>query len=259
MAKKESEEKAYLNPVKAEEHKVNGNQFMEKGDYPSAIKEYSEGISLDPTNKSLYSNRSLSYINLMELAHAAKDADQCLELDHGFVEAYVRRGKINQLSMEYQKALGAYDAGLKLDPHNLTCLEEKQRTMMLVQSNMHSPEGEQQAKKAMQDPEIQMLLNNPRIAQEVKNLQENKQSAQRALSNPFISQALNKLTAAGIVKAERIKSQQKQKSRNTGEFMMSSLFNNEYTHISDSNNRIFSGSGASKNSQMKKSTIQTQQ
>lgn len=57
-AKKESEEKAYLDPVKAEEHKVKGNEFMEKGDYPSAVKEYSEGIRRDPTNKNLYSNRS---------------------------------------------------------------------------------------------------------------------------------------------------------------------------------------------------------
>lgn len=52
----------------------------------------------------------------------------------------------------------------------------------------------------MNDPEIQILLKDPRIVQVLKDLQENPQSAQSALRDPFISEALNKLIAAGIVK-----------------------------------------------------------
>jgi stress-induced-phosphoprotein 1 len=52
----------------------------------------------------------------------------------------------------------------------------------------------------MADPEIQMIMRDPRIVQVLKDLQENPASAQGALRDPFISEALNKLVAAGIVK-----------------------------------------------------------
>jgi stress-induced-phosphoprotein 1 len=59
---------------------------------------------------------------------------------------------------------------------------------------------EDRARHAMNDPEIQILLKDPRIVQTLKDLQENPQSAQSALRDPFIGEAINKLIAAGIVK-----------------------------------------------------------
>jgi stress-induced-phosphoprotein 1 len=130
--KKEDEEKKYLDPAKAEEHKVKGNELFEKGDYPNAVKEYTEGLRRDPQNKGLYSNRCAAYIKLMEFGYALKDADKCLELDPNFVKAYFRKGTIHHLSKEYHKALSAYDTGLKIDPTNKDCLEGKQKTMVAI-------------------------------------------------------------------------------------------------------------------------------
>ena len=59
---------------------------------------------------------------------------------------------------------------------------------------------EERVRHAMADPEIQMLLRDPRIVQVLKDLQENPMSAQGALKDPFIADALNKLIAAGVVK-----------------------------------------------------------
>jgi stress-induced-phosphoprotein 1 len=108
-SKKEQEAKAYLNPEIAEAHKVKGGEFFKAGDFPSAIKEFDEGLRRDPTNVAIYSNRSFAYIKLMEPAQAIKDANKALELDPSFVKAWARKGTCHQMMKEYHKALEAFD------------------------------------------------------------------------------------------------------------------------------------------------------
>jgi stress-induced-phosphoprotein 1 len=123
--KKEDDEKKYLDPVKAEEHRVAGNAFFEKADYPNAVKEYTEGLRRDPTSKSLYSNRCAAYIKLLEGNYGLKDADKCIQIDPNFVKGWARKGACHHLMKEYHKALAAFDQGLKLDPNSKDCLEGK--------------------------------------------------------------------------------------------------------------------------------------
>ncbi len=151
---KEEEARKYLDPAKAEEHKTKGNEYFAAGDYPNAVKEFTEGLKRDPSNKGIYSNRSAAYIKLMEFPSALKDAEKCLELDPNFVKAYFRKGTIHHLNKEFHKALQAYDAGLKIEPTNKDCLEGKQKTMVAIQASMHEKGDETQVKQAMQDPEI---------------------------------------------------------------------------------------------------------
>ena len=77
-AKKDDEEKKMINPEMAEELRKEGNSFYEKGDYPNAVKTYTEGLKRDPNSKAIYANRSAAYIKLMEFPHAMKDAEKCL-------------------------------------------------------------------------------------------------------------------------------------------------------------------------------------
>jgi stress-induced-phosphoprotein 1 len=130
--KKEDDEKKYLDPVKAEEHRLAGNALFEKADFPGAVKEYTEGLRRDPNSKSLYSNRCAAYIKLMEGNYSLKDAEKCVSLDPTFVKGWARKGGAHHLLKEYHKAIQAYEQGLKLDPTNKDCLEGKQRTMMAI-------------------------------------------------------------------------------------------------------------------------------
>lgn len=90
--KKEDEEKKYLNPEIAEQHRIKGNEYFTLGDYPNAVKEYTEGLRRDPDSKNIYYNRCSAYIKLMECNYALKDAEKALSIDPHYVKAIVKKG-----------------------------------------------------------------------------------------------------------------------------------------------------------------------
>ena len=201
-AKKTDEEQKMIDPVRAEELRKAGNELFEKGDYPGAVKKYSEGLQCDPNSKAIFSNRSLAYVKLMEFPYALKDAEKCLQIDPTFAKAYGRKGTIHHFMKEYHKALDAFEKGLKLDPENKECREGKMKTMQAIQMGAYGSDkpDEERIRHAAADPEIQLLMRDPRIVQVLKDMQENPASAQGALRDPFINTAINKLIAAGIIK-----------------------------------------------------------
>lgn len=100
----------------------------------------------------------------MEFTYALKDADKCLEIDPNFVKAYYRKGNCHHLMKEYHKAMEAFDKGLKIDPDNKECKEGKIKTTMAISSGAYGGQNdEERVRHAMADPEIQMLLRDPRI------------------------------------------------------------------------------------------------
>ena len=104
---------------------------------------------------------------------------------------------------EYHKALEAFDRGLKIDPDNKDLKEGRMKTMQTINSSAYASSGEhdeERLRHAAADPEIQLLMRDPRIVQVLKDMQENPVAAQGALRDPFINTAINKLIAAGIIK-----------------------------------------------------------
>ncbi len=90
--KKEDEEKKYINPEIAEQHRQAGNALFEQHKFPDAIKEYTEGLRRDPNSKALYSNRCAAYLKLMEPGYALKDAEKCVQLDPSAPKSWARKG-----------------------------------------------------------------------------------------------------------------------------------------------------------------------
>lgn len=106
--KKEQEEKAYINPKIAEQHKAKGNEFFSAGDFVSAKREFDEGLRRDPQNKFLYSNRCACYLKLMDPVSAQRDAEKAIQIDPTFVKGWARKGTCHQMQKEYHKALDAF-------------------------------------------------------------------------------------------------------------------------------------------------------
>lgn len=69
-----------------------------------------------PTD-SYYLSSAAAYSQLQEHASAISDAQQALTIDPSFSKAYSRLGHALFSSGEYQEAVDAYEAGLKLDPN----------------------------------------------------------------------------------------------------------------------------------------------
>lgn len=202
QTKKDTEAKAYLDPAKAEEHRQKGNELFKGNDFPGAIKEYDEGIKRDPNSVALYSNRCATYIKLMVLGDALKDAEKCIQLDPTFVKAYLRMGNVRHLMKEYHKAVEIYDKGLKLDPDNAEIKAAQQKTMMAIQSGAMGggEHDEQRAKAAMQDPEIQQILMDPMVKIVLERMQQDPKAAAEVMQDPNMAAKINKLIMAGIIK-----------------------------------------------------------
>lgn len=169
---KEQERKAYIDPVKAEEEKELGNQKYKNGDYPGAIKHYSEAILRNPDEPKYYSNRAACYTKLAAFDLGLKDCEKIVELDPKFIKGWIRKGKILQAMQQQGKALTAYQKALELDPQNSEALEGYRSCAVSASSN-----PEEVRKRAMADPEVQSILRDPAM----RLILEQMQSDPRAL------------------------------------------------------------------------------
>lgn len=191
---KKSEEQAYVNPEIAEEEKLKGNNFFKSGDFSNAVKTYTEAIRRNPTDPKIYSNRAACFTKLMSFDLAIKDCDKCIELEPNFVKAYLRKAKAHQALSQASKAMNAYEKALEIDPN---CSEAIDGYKACSISNNSNPE--EVRKQAMNDPEVQKILNDPAMRMILEQMQSDPQAIQEHLKNPKIAENFMKLREAGLI------------------------------------------------------------
>lgn len=191
---KERERSAYIDPEKAQEEKNLGNEMFQKGDYPSAIKHYTEAIKRNPEDAKLYSNRAACYQKLAEFSLAIKDCDACIRLDPNFVKGYTRKGLAYLAMKEYAKAQAAYQKALEIDENNKEALEGFKKCVMASASN-----PEEVRTRAMADPEIQAILADPAMRIILEQMQNDPKALHEHLKNPQIQTKIYRLIEAGII------------------------------------------------------------
>ena len=91
-ALKEFKDKAYINPELAAQEKEKGNALVKDGKFVDAKAAYDEAIRRNPNDHTLYSNRALCFMKLMEWPSAKADCDKALQIQPDFVRALERRG-----------------------------------------------------------------------------------------------------------------------------------------------------------------------
>uniref|UniRef100_A0A166FCU7 STI1 domain-containing protein n=1 Tax=Daucus carota subsp. sativus TaxID=79200 RepID=A0A166FCU7_DAUCS len=200
-AKKDLEQQEYFDPKIADEEREKGNEFFKQQKYPEAIKQYTESLRRNPKDHKAYSNRAACYTKLGALPEGLKDAEKCIELDPTFAKGYTRKGAAQFLMKDYDKALETYQAGLKHDPHNQELLDGVKRCVAQINKASRgdlTPE-ELKERQAMQDPEIQNILQDPVMGQVLTDLQENPKASQEHMKNPLVMNKIQKLISSGIV------------------------------------------------------------
>lgn len=205
---KQQQEAAYVDMGKCEEERELGNAAFKGARYPEAVKHYTEALKRGPPGANsdahkLYSNRAACYTKLGAWDAGVKDADECIRLAPDFAKGYSRKGHLQFFMKEFDKALVTYDQGLAHEPANEELREGKQRTLQAVAQmstgQMSEEERKLRQQKAMQDPEIQLILQDPIMRQVLDDFQNDQAAAQRHLKRPEIMANIQKLVKAGIV------------------------------------------------------------
>uniref|UniRef100_A0A7R9XLY5 STI1 domain-containing protein n=1 Tax=Polyblepharides amylifera TaxID=1486889 RepID=A0A7R9XLY5_9CHLO len=200
---KKQQEEEYLDDGLAEVEKDKGNEFFRSGDFPSAVKHYSESLKRNPKDHKVYSNRAACYMKLAAFMEAQKDAEKCIEIDPTFPKGYTRKGAVQFFMKEYSKAIETYQLGLKHDPENQELKEGIARCVDMINKGNRGELSEEEMKarqeKGMADPEIQTILSDPVMRQVLSDMQENPKAAQEHMKNPMVMGKIQKLVNAGIL------------------------------------------------------------
>ncbi|CAF4835372.1 unnamed protein product [Rotaria sp. Silwood1] len=191
---KEQERLAYINPELAEQEKTKGNEFFQKADYPSALKHYTEAIKRNPSDAKLYSNRAACFIKLMEFGLALKDSEEGIKIDPMFIKCYLRKGHALMAMKDFSQAMTVFNKALEIDPNNQEAMEGYQQC-----TAGSSNDPEEIRKRALADPEIQQILDDPSMCLILEQMENEPMAIREHLRNPAIAQKIQKLMEAGIL------------------------------------------------------------
>ncbi|KAM4614926.1 RNA polymerase II-associated protein 3 [Polymixia lowei] len=149
--------------------KENGNKLFKEGKYDAAIECYTRGMSADPYNPILPTNRAACFFRLKKFAVAESDCNLAIALDSNYVKAFARRGAARSALQKYESALEDYETVLKLDPGNL----EAQNEVKTIKEALTRQGGAVPSQAAMPDePPAAADLQQHRLMEEQQKRQE---------------------------------------------------------------------------------------
>eukprot|EP01133_Synstelium_polycarpum_P015856 gene15856-18842_t len=201
--KKERDEKSYINPELSAAAKAQGNEHFKKGEFPEAIKAFEEAIRRNPSDHTIYSNRSACYAKLGEYLLAIKDADKVIEMAPTFIKGYIRKATGCFAMREFQRVLEVCDQGLRIEENNSELVDWSRKAVFALNKQQDSMTDEERLEAASKNPEIAAILQDPIMNQILKDMQGNPAAIQEHLKNPGVRAKFDKLVAAGIVKLGR--------------------------------------------------------
>ncbi|KAH8118488.1 chaperone [Phellopilus nigrolimitatus] len=194
---------AYLDPALSEKAREEGNAMFKAGDFVGAVSSYTESIKRDPKDPRGYNNRALCYTKLAALPEALKDAEKAIEIDPKFVKAYIRKSAVLFAMREYTKAVEAIQVAAERDEDGSHTKEIQQQLIKCNQalSAQRAGESEQQTlERAMRDPEIGKIMNDPVMQQILQQAQQDPGALQDHMKNPIVRDKIMKLINAGVIK-----------------------------------------------------------
>ncbi|XP_071657602.1 stress-induced-phosphoprotein 1 isoform X1 [Patagioenas fasciata] len=194
---KEQERLAYIDPQLALEEKNKGNECFQRGEYPQALRHYSEAIRRNPHEARLYSNRAACYTKLMEFPLALKDCEECIRLEPSFIKGYTRKAAVLEALRDFSKAMDVYQRALDLDPNCKEAAEGQRRCLRGLSQRQDSPEDVK--RRAMADPEVQQIMGDPAMRLILEQMQKDPQALSEHLKNPLIAQKIQKLMDVGLI------------------------------------------------------------
>lgn len=156
----EDARRAYIDPVKAEEAREEGNKKFKESDWPGAVAAYGEMIKRAPDDPRGYSNRAAAFIKLLEFPSALDDCEMAIKKDPKFIRAYIRKAQAYFGMREYSKSLDACTEAAQVDAEhhggaNAREIEQQQNKALSAMYAARENETEEQTRqRLMRDPEV---------------------------------------------------------------------------------------------------------
>ncbi|ODQ64830.1 TPR-like protein [Nadsonia fulvescens var. elongata DSM 6958] len=194
---------SYIDPVKAEEAREEGNARFKESDWPGAVKAYSEMIKRAPEDARGYSNRAAALSKLMSFPEAVKDCQTAIAKDPKFIRAYIRMANAYFAMRDYSKCIDTLADAYELDTERKHTSEIEQLQYKAMSSRFQASDGEtpeQTLERASRDPEIVAILQDPVMNSILSQARENPSALQDHMKNPQVAKKINLLIAAGIIR-----------------------------------------------------------
>ncbi|KAL2137267.1 hypothetical protein VTI74DRAFT_4998 [Chaetomium olivicolor] len=205
----EAARKAYIDPVKAEEAREEGNKKFKESDWPGAVAAYTEMTKRAPDDPRGYSNRAAAFIKLLEFPSALDDCDTAIKKDPKFIRAYIRKAQAYFGMREYSKCVDACTEALNVDAQhhngaNAKEIEQQQQKAFAAMYAARENETEEQTReRLMRDPEIMGIMQDPVMQAILQQAQSDPAALAEHMKNPTVRSKIQKLIAAGVIRVGR--------------------------------------------------------
>ncbi|KAK6205464.1 uncharacterized protein RJT21DRAFT_16024 [Scheffersomyces amazonensis] len=201
-----NEANAYVDPEKAEAARLEGKEYFSKGDWPNAVKAYTEMIKRAPEDARGYSNRAAALAKLLSFPDAVDDCNKAIEKDPTFIRAYIRKANAQLALKEYSHVMEtlteAREKNLSLgegkNVNEIDQLYNKAASQRFQAIEGESPE--ETMERVSRDPEIVQILQDPVMQGILGQARENPAALQDHMRNPEVSKKINMLIAAGVIR-----------------------------------------------------------
>ena len=178
-----------------DELKREGNGYFAAKNYAKAIECYTEAIDMDPTNYTLYSNRSGSYCASHKYAQAAADARKVIEINDKWARGYTRLGAALQGEHDWAGACDAFRKALEIEPNNqgakedlATCeanlKNEQQQDPLGGLGNLFRPENFDALKY---NPKTAAFFNDPTFVAMINDVKTNPKNISKYMNDQRLS------------------------------------------------------------------------
>lgn len=196
----------YIDADKAEEARLQGKEYFTQGDWPNAVKAYTEMVKRAPEDARGYSNRAAALAKLMSFPDAVEDCNKAIAKDPKFIRAYIRKATCQLAMKEYSQVLETLTEARAKDQEfneGKSVAEIDQLYNKALSQRFQGIEGEtpeQTMERVSRDPEIVAILQDPVMQGILGQARENPAALQDHMKNPTISKKINTLIAAGVIR-----------------------------------------------------------
>ncbi|MDD9974803.1 MAG: tetratricopeptide repeat protein [Candidatus Poribacteria bacterium] len=91
-------------------------RYWQKGDFDSAITDYTEATKLDPEYAEAYNYRGFAYLNNGDIDKTIADYTKAIDIDQELTEAYKDRATAYLANSDFGNAITDYTKAIQLDP-----------------------------------------------------------------------------------------------------------------------------------------------